>query len=97
MMLHESTWIAGRKTVADWLAFKDRLHGSDDPAIWNDAFTNFFEARLDSRYFAPIRAIEKLDQDIGEGFAIVTLHCSLIEFLATTIVNGGDKLCQMAG
>ncbi len=85
MMLHEGTRIAGRKTVADWLAFKNRLKGSNDPTIWKDAFTDFFEARLDSRYFAPIRAIEELNQNIGEGFAIVALQCSLIEFLATTI------------
>ena len=85
MTLLDGTRIAGQKSVADWKAMKVELDGSNDSAIWKKAFDDFFKARLDSRYFAPIRAIEKMGQDDGEGFAIVTLHCSLIEFLASTL------------
>lgn len=85
MMLPDYTRIAGQKTVADWKAMKGRLDGTNDPAIWAEAFEGFFKGRINSRYFEPIRAIEKMEQDVGEGFAIVTLHCSLIEFLASTL------------
>lgn len=85
MMLQESTQIAGTKTVADWNAFRAQLEGCNDVSLWDKAFNDFLKARLDSRYFAPIREIEKLNLNIGEGFAIAALHCTLIEFLATTI------------
>lgn len=85
MKLPDDTWIADKKTVADWRAMKGRLQDFAGPEIWREAFAGFFKARLDSRYFEPINAIEKMGQDVGEGFAIVTLHCSLIEFLASTL------------
>jgi hypothetical protein len=85
MTLPDSTRIAGLKTVADWKAMKGRLDGGAAPVIWEEAFRDFFEARIDSRYFEPIKAIEKMREDVGEGFAIVALHCSLIEFLASTL------------
>lgn len=84
-MLPDDTRIAGTKTVKDWKDIKVRLKGCNDPAVWDEAFKNFFEARLDSRYFEPVRAIEKMNQDCGEGFAIVAIHCSLIEFLSATL------------
>jgi len=40
---------------------------------------------LDSRYFDPIKAFEEVARYEGEGFAIVTLHCSLIEFMEATV------------
>ncbi|MBC7138606.1 MAG: gamma-glutamylcyclotransferase [Defluviimonas sp.] len=83
--LPDDTRIAGKKTVADWTAMRDRLTRDTGPAPWKDAFDDFFKTRLESRYFGPIRAIEKLDENAGEGFAIVALHCSLIEFLAATL------------
>ncbi|MBY3115644.1 hypothetical protein [Rhizobium laguerreae] len=85
MRLPNDTRIAGKKTVADWTAMKARLSGGPDPAAWTDAFKVFFKARLESRYFEPIRAIGTIEKDAGEGFAIVALHCSLIEFLAATL------------
>jgi hypothetical protein len=87
MMLPDDTRIAGRNTVADWKAMKVRLEASACPKTWTEAFDDFFRARLESRYFEPVRAIEKMGSDVGEGFAIVTLHCSLIEFLAATLVG----------
>lgn len=83
--LPNNTRIAGKKTVADWTAMRACLTCGADPAPWKDAFDEFFKSRLESRYFGPIRAIEKLNENAGEGFAIVALHCSLIEFLAATL------------
>ena len=85
MKLPNDTRIAGAKTVAHWTEMRGRLTGGSDPAAWADAFDHFFKGRLESRYFEPIRAIDNLRQDSGEGFAIVVLHCSLIEFLAATL------------
>jgi hypothetical protein len=39
--------------------------------------------RIDTRYLDPIASIEQNDSERGEGFAIATLFCSLIEFLET--------------
>jgi len=85
MTLPDDTRIAGLKTVADWTAMKGQLAACNGLEIWEKAFRDFFEARLDSRYFKPIEALEQMNQYSGEGFAIVTLHCSLIEFLASTL------------
>lgn len=78
---------------------KDRLTVSPGPSAWTEAFKDFFKMRLESRYFEPIKAITKIKEDAGEGFAIVALHCSLIEFLAATLEgknyiqgNGGAPL-----
>jgi hypothetical protein len=83
--LSDDTRIAGEKTVADWAAMKDRLTSSPGQSAWTEAFKDFFKMRLESRYFEPIRAIEAIGKNAGEGFAIVALHCSLIEFLAATL------------
>lgn len=91
MKLPADTRIAGKKTAADWTAMRDRLSDSPDTAIWTEAFKDFFRTRLESRYFEPIRAIAATGQDAGEGFAIVALHCSLIEFLAATLVGKSYK------
>jgi hypothetical protein len=85
MKLSNDTRIAGTKTVAHWAAMKGRLTGSPIPTAWTDAFNDFFKGRLESRYFEPISAIAAIEKDVGEGFAIVALHCSLIEFLAATL------------
>lgn len=37
--------------------------------------------RIDTRYLHPIASIQRDDTKSGEGFAIVALFCSLIEFL----------------
>lgn len=85
MNIPDSVRIARNKTVADWEAMKDRLAYGNDTHVWMEAFKEFFEGRLDSRYFAPIKTLEAMDAYDGEGFSIVTLHCSLIEFLAATL------------
>jgi hypothetical protein len=84
MMLPATTRIAGQKTVADWTNLKGRLAGCNDAALWNEAFNDYFKARLENRYFRPIRVLEDMKEYHGVGFAVVALHCSLIEFLAST-------------
>lgn len=81
-MLPKCTRIAGRETVEDWLLVRDLLEREPSQSLLEDVFCRFFEGRINSRYFEPIRQIEKLIGKEGEGFAIVTLYCSIIEFLA---------------
>jgi hypothetical protein len=85
MKLPDDTRIADQKTVADWTSMRGGLTASPDPAAWTEAFRDFFKARLGTRYFQPIQTLESMGQNTGEGFAIVALHCSLIEFLASTL------------
>jgi hypothetical protein len=76
-------FIAGWKTPADWLALRVRL--LNDPAgPWDEAFTEFFKARLDLRYLQPIKVLQENGTFSGEGFSIVAIQCSLIEFLEST-------------
>ncbi len=50
---------------------------------WEKAI-NAFETRISNRYFETIEyLIKKEGKSRGEGFSILTLECSLIEFLAT--------------
>ncbi len=74
------TKIAGFKTIADWETLvKD---GKEDKNIneidWCEAFS-FFEERIKTRYLDPIRCIQNMSLQLGEGFAMVNLQCSLIE------------------
>ena len=58
------------------------------------AFSMFFKTRIETRYFEPIRLLQKHGENKGEGFAIVALQCSLIEFLASTRTGKNFKLCK---
>ncbi|MBZ9992978.1 hypothetical protein [Mesorhizobium sp. BH1-1-4] len=77
-------YIAGRRTVADWQAFKPSLLAGQG-ARWPDAFQDYFKARLESRYLAPIKLLQDHGTFQGEGFSIVAIQCTLIEFLAATL------------
>lgn len=79
------TRIAGQKTVADWQKLKAKLVEGNDSEPWTEAVEEFFQQRLKTRYFAPIQALENMPDKNGEGFAIVAIQCSLIEFLASTV------------
>lgn len=79
--------IAGRRTVADWKKLRARLESNNGREVWTEAFEDFFKARLESRYFKPIRTLEAMRAYDGEGFAIVALQCSLIEFLGSTLAG----------
>lgn len=56
----------------------------DNKELWEEAY-QLFEERLNHRYLMPIRLIEQYDNFSGQGFSIMTIYCSLIEFLETTI------------
>lgn len=76
--------ISKTKSAKYWKHLKDRIvNDFDNDELWNEAF-ELFEERLTHRYLEPIRSIEKYDDFTGQGFSIMTIYCSLIEFLETT-------------
>ncbi len=83
--------IAGDFTVAEWENFEKNLEPGKDPDKWKLAYKVFFLTRLETRYFEPIRLLKKHGGREGEGFSIVTLQCSLIEFLASTLEGKSYK------
>jgi hypothetical protein len=79
------TVLAGTRTAADWKRLLPRLMSTNAPDAWKMAYEEFYLARLNLRYFNPIRLLQENGTFQGEGFSIVTIQCSLIEFLETTI------------
>jgi hypothetical protein len=80
----EEVFIAGRKTIKDWKAFQPTLLPGGDAKPWEKAGKDYFEARLASRYLTPIQTLQQIGSQRGEGFSIVAVQCSLIEFLEST-------------
>ncbi|MAN65074.1 MAG: hypothetical protein CME91_00305 [Hyphomonadaceae bacterium] len=96
LALCECTKIAGNKTVGDWKKRKTELGERAPASLWALTFDEFFKARIHSRYFRPIKILKRKGGISGAGFAIVTIQCSLIEFLAASrfgkkYVHGGDE------
>lgn len=56
-----------------------------DLAGWDAAFSDYFSARINLRYLEPINVIQNHDTELGEGFSIVAIHCTLVEFLESTM------------
>lgn len=83
-MPKEDTLIARNETIAKWRVARELLANNPTEEQLKDIFDRFFVGRLDSRYLEPIRKLDELSYNDGEGFAIVTLYCSIIEFLAST-------------
>jgi hypothetical protein len=79
------THIAGLKSADDWRAFRESLALGGDAARWQQAFDEYFRTRLDLRYFNPIRLLQKHGTFEGEGFSILAIQCTLIEFLESTV------------
>lgn len=79
----DSHQIAGWKTRVDWEAIRVRLVAGA-PDAWHEAFTDFYETRLNLRYLHPIKVLQDNGTFQGEGFSIVAIQCSLIEFLEST-------------
>jgi len=77
--------IAGNKTVKDWQQFRQTLVPGGDPKAWKTAFETYFEARLTTRYLRPIQSLHASHTLNGEGFSILAIHCSMIEFLESTL------------
>ena len=81
--------IAGRETHANWGVLKARLQSAPTSQLWASAFHRFYRARIETRYLTPIALIEKDGAHLGEGFAIVALFCTLVEYLES--VERGDN------
>lgn len=73
--------IAGKHSDKQWVALKSRLQSRPTERLWDSAFRRFYRIRIDTRYLHPIASIKRHDTQRGEGFAIVALFCSLIEYL----------------
>jgi hypothetical protein len=67
--------------VSHWQAFKGSLTVGGDAALWESAFTDYFHPRLWHRYLKPIKTLQSSGSTAGEGFSIVAIQCSLIEYL----------------
>jgi len=77
--------ISEKNTLGDWIADSAALVATGDLDPWDALFEKFFRDRLQTRYFRPMDAIEKSRGNAwGKGFSIVTIQCSLIEFLQST-------------
>lgn len=77
--------IAGKKRVSDWRAFEPSLIPGGEEGAWKKAYTSYFQARLSYRYLKPITTLQQNDTKNGEGFSIVAIQCSLVEFLESTL------------
>lgn len=66
----------------NWKALRVSLNNSYDFSSKWEKVVDLFKQRIDTFYFGPINEILKPNLRKGEGFAIVTLHCALIEMLA---------------
>lgn len=78
-------YISGWKTDVDWNNAKATLTVGGEPAVWKKAFDDFFRTRLELRYLTPIKVLQDNGTFSGEGFSIVAIQCSLIEFLESSV------------
>jgi hypothetical protein len=84
MQLPPDTHIAGWKTVAEWNALKSLLADHNNMEAWSIAYNDYYLGRLTDRYLTPLKAIKEGGSYAGEGFSMMAIICSLIEFLETT-------------
>lgn len=87
MQLPITTKIAGKKTIANWNSIRSKLDDFNNSTVWLSAYNDFFLTRLNERYLLPIESIKTTGSSTGEGFAIMTIICSLIEFLETAYIG----------
>lgn len=74
--------IAPGKRNYHWTALSPKLQGGGaDAATWEKAVMDFYRGRLQSRYLDAITSIRESGKGQGEGFAVMAIQCSLIEFL----------------
>ena len=79
--------ISKTKSCKYWKQLKSEIISDfDNEDLWTEAI-KLFEERIKYRYLKPISKIEKGKNHEGEGYAIMTIYCSLIEFLET--INQG--------
>jgi hypothetical protein len=83
-MTEREPYIAGWKKPSDWHRFKTGLLGEPDSDSWQQAFDDYFMQRLNLRYFNPIKILQDNGTFEGEGFSIMAILCTLVEFLEST-------------
>lgn len=76
--------IAGTRSETDWANLKVQLEANPTTDLWQRAYDEFHHARFATRYREPIRLLGDEMEPLGEGFSMVALFCTLIEFFATT-------------
>jgi hypothetical protein len=71
----------GGFTIGDWKKKREILKNNlDYSKDWEDVI-DWYNKRLQVRYFDPMKRIEK--NAIGEGFSLAIIHCALIEHFAS--------------
>jgi hypothetical protein len=73
--------IAGNQTDADWRSLKTCLESTPDEQMWLTAYKQFYRERINTRYLHPMQFIEKASRHLGEGFSVLSLFCTLVEYL----------------
>lgn len=81
--MNPATRISSRKTVGDWLALRPTI-ATANAREWRGIVSDYFLDRLRTRYMESIALLQTSSALAGEGFSIVTIQCSLIEFLEST-------------
>jgi len=84
-MSPDEPYIAGWNKPADWIRFRDTLVVAGDAGAWREALAKYFRPRLDLRYLNPIKLLQEHGTFQGEGFSILAIQCTLIEFLEATV------------
>lgn len=85
-------YIAGWKTVEDWKSFREILETEGSEKLWIQAVNEYFMKRLELRFLHPIKILQENGTFTGEGFSIMVILCSLIEFLES-IYQGNIYKC----
>ncbi len=83
--LNQDMKIAGNLTISNCNKLSKNLNCLSNNN-WSDAF-QYFEERIKTRYINPIKSILEIGDNLGEGFAVVNLQCSLIETIES-FING---------
>jgi len=86
-------FIAGWNTPNDWINFKINLSVGGSPDEWDKAFNEYYKPRLELRYLNPVKVLQDNGTFQGEGFSIMAILCSLIEFLESTCQGKIYKYC----
>ncbi len=74
--------LAGSLGPKDWAIRVKELQATPSAELWKRTAKDYLIDRIGPRYLEPIRELDGLNRLKGEGFAVVTIQCALIEFLA---------------
>lgn len=83
-MMQNQHLIAGWNTRENWRVCVKQLEEDSSSEAWAKVCEDFFKPRLEKHYLSPIAILQEHGEFTGEGFSIMTILCSLIEFLEST-------------